>query len=70
MTRATRASVTLNTLETLDYGIVFTSGARGTCQGNTFTGVATPTMGAVVRALTAFPGVQSGAAEEAIASPR
>jgi hypothetical protein len=45
VTRTTGARVTLNSLETLDYGVVFTNVARGTCQGNTFTGVATPTMG-------------------------
>ena len=45
VTRATKASVTLNTLHTLEYGIVFTGGARGTCTGNIITGVATPTMG-------------------------
>jgi Calx-beta domain/Right handed beta helix region len=45
VTRALGASVTLNTFHTLDYGIMFTSGARGTCNGNIMTGVATPTMG-------------------------
>ena len=45
VTRATRASVTLNTLDSLDYGVVFTGGARGTCEGNRMTVVATPTMG-------------------------
>jgi hypothetical protein len=45
VTRASKASVTLNTLDTLDYGIVFTSAASGTCTGNTMTGVAAPTLG-------------------------
>ena len=45
VTRTRQVSLTLNTLDTLDYGIVFTSGALGTCKGNIMTGVATPTMG-------------------------
>ena len=45
VTTATRASVTTNTLDTLDYGVVFASSTTGTCKGNTVTAVATPTLG-------------------------
>jgi hypothetical protein len=45
VTRAGKASVTANSLDTLDYGVVFTGGATGTCSGNTMTGVTTPAMG-------------------------
>jgi hypothetical protein len=41
----TKASVTANTLETLDYGVVFASGATGTCQGNAMTAVVVPSLG-------------------------
>ena len=56
VTRARKASVTLNTLDTLDYGIVFTSGARGTCKGNSMTGGGHADHGCDVRALMASRG--------------
>jgi hypothetical protein len=45
VTRAKKASVTSNTLDTLDYGIVFAAETTGTCQANILTAVSTPTMG-------------------------
>jgi hypothetical protein len=45
VTAAIRASVATNTLDTLDYGVVFASSATGTCSGNTATAVATPYLG-------------------------
>jgi hypothetical protein len=45
VTGATKASVTTNTLDTLDYGVVFASGATGTCTANTMTAVAVPALG-------------------------
>jgi hypothetical protein len=45
VTGATKASVSANTLETLDYGVVFSSGATGTCVANTMSAVAVPALG-------------------------
>jgi hypothetical protein len=45
VTRAKQATVTLNTLDTLSYGIVFTVEASGTCQGNDLIAVTTPALG-------------------------
>ena len=45
VTAATGVSVTTNTFDTLDYGVVFASGATGTCVGNTTVAVATPALG-------------------------
>jgi Calx-beta domain/Right handed beta helix region/Divergent InlB B-repeat domain/Pectate lyase len=45
VTRASRTTITLNTFDTLDYGIVFTGDARVSCTGNSMVSVATPTVG-------------------------
>ena len=45
VTGATKASVSANTLDTLDYGVVFASGTTGTCTANTMTAVAVPSLG-------------------------